>query len=341
MGLAIAPGRKFAAFAAALTTLLASSCVAFPSTRATDPASPLHLQQAIILPDTHGRIDHMALDRAGRRLFVSEFANGTLDVIDLESGKRIARISGLDEPQGVGWVPGSNELVVACGGGRVRFYSGKDFHLLASLNLGKDADDVRIDRRNGRVVVGYGEGGLVAIDPVTRKVVAQVMFKGHPEGFQLSGGKAYVNDPDDGAILVVDLDHGKVLTRWPTGLHRFNFPMAIAPSGKTITVVYRLPAAWARIATANGKVLALHPSCGGADDVYLQGNRTMIVCGAGHVDLLRGDKLVARVTTRKGARTGLYDSATRMLYVALPKRSKQAAIWGLKLRPIGQGHSSP
>src|SRR3546814_6681552 len=71
----------------------------------------------IPLPDTKGRIDHLAVDLADRRLFVAEIDNGTVDAIDLDTGKVIGRIVGLAEQQGVAWLPAENELVVAFGDG--------------------------------------------------------------------------------------------------------------------------------------------------------------------------------------------------------------------------------
>src|SRR5208337_453041 len=47
-----------------------------------------------------GRIDHMAYDPATRRLFIACVANGSLEVIDLEAGKRIGTIDKLPGPQG-------------------------------------------------------------------------------------------------------------------------------------------------------------------------------------------------------------------------------------------------
>jgi hypothetical protein len=298
---------------------------------AQDKSSPLQLEWEIALPGVHGRIDHLAVDVAGRRLFVAEVANGSAEVIDLAARKSTARIGGLHQPQGVAWVPSTGEFVVACGDGTVRFFSGRDYRQTAAIDLGGDADDVRTDPRNGHVVVGYGDGGLVVIDPATHGVVSRVTFKGHPEGFALAGGKAWVNDPDDGSVLSLDLDGGKVLARWPTGLHRLNFPMALSADARELSIAYRLPAALARLDAANGTTRAIDDACGDADDLFIAGAVTLVVCGAGHVDLVEGDRTQARVETRGGARTGLYVPELGSLFVALPARAgKPAAIWRLR-----------
>lgn len=296
----------------------------------TDPQSPLVLNRKIILPDTRGRIDHLAIDLAHHHLFVAEIANGTVDEIDLEEGKAVGRIAGLSEPQGVAWLPKEQELVVACGDGSVRFYAA-DRHELARIKLGDDADNVRIDTRNGHVVVGFGKGGLATIDPVSHRVLATLTLPGHPEGFRLSGARAYINVPDDGSIIAADIDQGRQIARWRTGLHRLNFPLAVDPSGKSITIAYRLPAALATIDTETGRTISTRSACGDADDLFFAAGHILLVCGAGHVDVIAPDGSSKRVQTAGGARTGLYVPELNRLFVAVPARGRPAAIWAFRL----------
>jgi len=314
--------------------LAGTACASHARTvSARDPSSPLRLAQAISLPQIKGRIDHLAIDLEGKRLFVGEVENGSTDVIDLATGKSLARVGGLRDPQGVAWIASTGEFLVACGDGTVHFYSGRDYRQTAAIDLGSDADDVRTDARNGHVVVGYGKGALAVIDPAARRVISRVIFKGHPEGFALHGGKAWVNDPDEGAVLAVDLDAGTALASWPTGVHRLNFPMAENSDGTRIAIAYRLPAALARIDTTTGKLLSMQDTCGDSDDLFFAGTLTLVVCGAGHVDVVRGSETEARVETRGGARTGLYVPELNTLYIALPSRGGQpAAIWALRLQ---------
>jgi hypothetical protein len=55
------------------------------------PAS-LRLVQTIPLPGVSGRLDHMAIDLEKKRLFVAAVANGSLEVVDLDAGRRINSI---------------------------------------------------------------------------------------------------------------------------------------------------------------------------------------------------------------------------------------------------------
>jgi hypothetical protein len=67
------------------------------------------LIQRIPIPNVQGRIDHMAADitRTQNLLFVAEIENNSLDIVDLNTGKRVHSIDNgfLGEPQGVVFIP--------------------------------------------------------------------------------------------------------------------------------------------------------------------------------------------------------------------------------------------
>jgi hypothetical protein len=312
----------------------ASACQASSRTvAATDAASPLRLERTIPLPDVIGRIDHLAIDRAHRRLVVAEYGNGSVDAIDVTTGKVVSRIAALHAPQGVAELA-DGQIVVACGDGSVHFYAGVDRREVAVLSLGDDADNVRIDTRNGHVVVGYGSGALAVIDPATHRVLARLALPGHPEGFRLTGAKVLINIPDRGAIIAADLDSGQVTATWSTGAHRLNFPLATDTQGRSFALAYRLPAALELRDVASGAVQSVRSACGDADDLFVDGDRFLLVCGTGHVDVSsisdpKGEAV--RVATAPGARTGLFVPELKTLFVAAPARAGgSAAIWLLR-----------
>ena len=123
-------------------------------------AAPVGLDAKIPLGSVAGRIDHMAVDIARRRLFVAELGNNTVGVLDLAGNKLTYRITGLSEPQGVAYVPATDTVFVAnAGEGSVRVFRGSDYAPIARIDLGRDADNVRFDSMIGRVLVGFGSGG--------------------------------------------------------------------------------------------------------------------------------------------------------------------------------------
>ena len=155
------------------------------STRAVERAA-LTIEAKIPLGDVRGRIDHLALDHARRRLFVAELGNNSLSIVNLEEHKVLHRIAGLNEPQGVAYVPGVDSIFVSNGGdGSVRIFSGNDFSPRGRVDLGDDADNLRIDHINKLVLAGFGSGGIAIIDARSRAKLVEIGLKGHPEGFEL------------------------------------------------------------------------------------------------------------------------------------------------------------
>jgi len=276
----------------------------------------------IPLPGTRGRVDHLALDLAHCRLYVAEIANGTVDVVDLEARRVAGRISDLAEPQGLAFLPAADELVVACGGGSVRFYDGTTLRLKATVGGLDDADNVRIDPVSGDVVVSHGSGALAVIDPVRHAVKATVALPSHPEGFQLAedGRKAYVNLPRSLSIAVVDMPGHKVLASWPARAALENFPMALDEADNVVLAGFRLPGRFLAFDLRSGKVIASRPACGQVDDLFYDSRRARayMLCGDGHIDVFSrsdGWKRMAEVATPRGGRTGLYSPDLDELFV--------------------------
>jgi hypothetical protein len=96
--------------------------------------------------------------------------------------------------------------------------------------------------------------------------------------------------------------------------------MALSADGKTIAVVYRLPARLQLLDPASGRVQLDRETCGDADDVFFDTSRRRIyvICGAGAVDgvTLETPARSESVQTRPGARTGLFVPEWDRLVVA-------------------------
>lgn len=299
-----------------------------------DPRSPLRLVRAIELPNVKGRIDHMALNSDGTHLFVAENGNGSVDDVDLTIGKVVGRIDGLREPQGVAWLPAQKEIAATTGDGLVTFYRASDRQVVATINLGSDADNVRTDRRNGDLVAGYGTGGLAVIDPASHKVISRVPLPAHPEAFEIIGARAFVNLPGAHEIAVADLDHGRVESARGTGLQFGNYPMAADVKASRIAVAFRTPGTVSVFDMHSEERIFSSPACGDADDVYFRQGQVIVICGSGSVELIDLTALHARfsIATERGARTGLLQTTDGHLFVAVPARKGPAAIWELSFR---------
>lgn len=306
-----------------------SSCANAQTYDPRDPRSPLRLIRTIELPDVKGRIDHMALETGSGHLFIAENGNGSVDDVDLASGKVAGRIKGLHEPQAIAWLALQHEIAVTTGDGLVTFYNGSDRQQVARINLGSDADNVRIDPRNGQLVVGYGSGGLAIIDPATHHVIRRLPLAANPEAFELVGSTVIVNVPDAHKIIVADLDEGRVISTIGTGLLFGNFPMAFDPATSRIAVAYRAPGAVSVFDARSRRTIFSASICGDADDLYFRSGQLIIVCGSGAVELMNeeGRHPGVLVASRVGARTGLLDLPDSQMFVGIPARQSAAAVW--------------
>ena len=96
--------------------------------------------------------------------------------------------------------------VTSAGDGSLRLFHGAELSPVGVVDLSDDADNIRLDRRTGNLVVGYATGGLAVIDPAKASLVSRIPLPAHPEGFQLDpdNHRAFVNVPDARQIAVVD-----------------------------------------------------------------------------------------------------------------------------------------
>jgi hypothetical protein len=305
-----------------IAAFLLGMAVASAAARAEEALS---LESRIVLPGVAGRIDHMAVDAARKRLLVAALGNGTLEIVDLAGGHRVKQVAGLHEPQGVGYTQKADRVAVAnAGDGSVHFFRGEDLAAAGSLALGSDADNVRIDPRTGNVIVGYGSGGLAIIDPQKKLKIGDIKLAAHPESFQLDpgSGRIFANVPGAGQIAVVDLAAAKQVASWTIPGLRANFPLAIDGAGTAVAVVFRHPAKLVLLSTTTGAPTQQLDTCGDADDVFFDAMRRRIYvsCGAGAVDVFQADaagyRPLTRVETSSGARTSLFVPELDRLYNA-------------------------
>lgn len=304
--------------------------------------APLAIVGRVDLPGVEGRFDHFAFDAATGRLFVAALGNNTIEVVDAQARRRLAAARGVDEPQGLAFVP-PGRLIVANGGtGEVQVREGDDLHLVATVKTQGDADNVRYDSTARRAYVGVGSGALVGIEPSDAKKVGEVRLAAHPESFQLerSGTRIFVNVPNAHQVAVIDRPSMSVTATWKVTAAAANYPMALAEDDKRLFVVCRNPARVLVYDTTSGTMTTSLETVGDADDVFWDARprRLYVIGGQGYVDVIQsqsGDvfKSIAHVTTGSGARTGLFVPEIGRLFVAVPHRGAQtAAILVLEAR---------
>jgi DNA-binding beta-propeller fold protein YncE len=281
--------------------------------------------------------------------------NHTLEVIDLQSGKRVRTISDLAEPQGVYYDAATNHLYVACGlDGVTKIYDGTSFALLGTVKFPDDADNIRYDARSKSVIVGYagakelrkreeGTGGLGFIDSTTRKQTRTIIIDAHPESFRLEekGTRLFVNVPDKKEIEVVDVEKGTILARWPLSA-RNNFPMALDEAHHRLFVGCWTPARLIVFDTETGKEVAslelgekgvVNPKIVGiTDDLFYDAarSRVYVLNALGSIDVFQQEDpdhydLIASVPTPPDSKTGLFVPDLGKLFVGVVQQGKEEA----------------
>jgi YVTN family beta-propeller protein len=302
-------------------------------------AEPLTIEAKIQLGKVDGRIDHFAIDPARKRLFVAELGNNSVGVIDLTERKVIKRLSGLKEPQGVGYLPATDTLYVAnAGDGSVHLFQGADLSPIGKIKLGEDADNIRVDNAAERVYVGFGNGGVAVVDAASRQKIGKINLKAHPESFQLdpASAKIWVNVPDAGHVAVLDRDSAKQVATWPLKDARANFPMAVDQGNQRVIIITRRPARLIAF-VQDGTIAAQSDTCGDSDDVFVDAKRQRVYvsCGEGFIDVFENQasafQRLGRVRTVPGARTSLFVTDLDQLFLAVRAADNEpAAIWILR-----------
>jgi DNA-binding beta-propeller fold protein YncE len=295
----------------------------------------LKLKQTIPLPGVEGRIDHLAVDVSGERLFVCALGNNTVEVLDLRKGERIHSITGLGSPQGILYTHDPDRLFVANDkGGIVKIFDGKSFEPLGELNFKDDADNVRYDDVTKKIYVGFGSGGIAILNVPDGKQIGSIKLLAHPEAFELEkhGSRIFVNVPNSRHVAVIDRDKGEVIARWQTDLAFGNFPMALDETNHRLFIGCRFPSKLIVLNSESGDVVAKIGISGDSDDVFYDTKRHRIyaICGAGKIDIIEQTdpnsyKASAKIDTAAGARTGFFVSEVDTLFAAVPHRGSQQA----------------
>lgn len=301
--------------------------------------APLQLIQKIPVPGVAGRIDHFTAFPKRRLLIFAALGNNSMEIVNTFQAKVVQSVKGLDEPQGVLYVPGLDKIFVAnAGNGVVKVYDGKTYALRKSIELGteSDTDNLRWDEDSKRVFVGI-VGGIAMIDAVTETHVGKDLkgSGGHSESFQLEkkGSRIFVNVPDDGSVVnVIDRKTGE-LTKWGLNGVKANYPMALDEDNHRLFVVTRRPPFLMVLDTDTGKEVARVPVGGSCDDVYYDAERKRIYAlgGEGFISVVQQNDpdhytLSANIPSAVGVRTGIFYGSS--LYVGVPASGLEPAqIW--------------
>jgi hypothetical protein len=203
-----------------------------------------------------------------KRLFVACIANGSLEMIDLDAGKRIGTIE-LPGPQRVA-VAGCFVYATTGGDGKLRRFPTLAPTSVSSREVGDDADNVRVAPDGKMIWVsfgGEGPGGVARFDGETMLPNLKFGLPRMPEGFQLhpTGDAIYANVPAgkrsaaDGAVFGLKRSTGELLWERRLTGRAGNFPMTLDAANDRLFIVARKPAVLISPSTRDGSILGETP----------------------------------------------------------------------------------
>lgn len=300
---------------------------------------PVCLTQEILLPDVTERIGHFAIREREDSLFLSCVGYRCFVEIDCFNGIFVNERNDWDcnIPQGICYEDSNDCIYIANKrNGLVRKLPiDSNRYDKKSISFGKECGRMQIS--NGKVWVAYDDS-LGAIDVKNNKIDDSSHFHltGSPEEFQLEseGSKIFVNIPCRKSVMVVCRNDKSYRKEYclPSG-HSDNFPLCYDEHNQRLFVGLRRPSKLIVMNAINGLIIANLPCSMDMDDICYDSQLGIIfvICGEGYVHCFKQTfdhnkqesyHDIGRCKTSIGARTGIWHTKRRQLYVAAPVSSE-------------------
>ncbi len=315
-------------------------------------AAPLQIMHAAPLPGFSGDFDHFAVDEKGGRLFLAAEDHKTVEVFDLQTGRRLKSITGFGTPHSIIYLPATDRILVTDGEkGTLEMLRGSDYAAVDHVDGLAGADSMKLDAPAQIVYVVTGGKDvpldysfLVAVDLKTKKKVSELRIESnHVEAFALesSSSRLFVNITDRHEVAVVDRKAMKEITRWPIGSQADNSPMAYDEQHHRLLIVCRKPGTLVVMDADSGKVVAHLPAAERSDDIAFDAEKGRIYVpgGEGYISVFHQKtadqyELLAKVKTEPGAKTCLLVPSLARYFVAVSPGDTKATAKVLTYRVL-------
>lgn len=298
-------------------------------------AAPLSLLHTVPLPNVQGGFNHMSVDPGQQRLFAAAPTNGTIEIIDLKTGKALRSMEG-ERPAAVRFAPEFNQLY-ATRGQSVYIYDGKTLAQIGKVNLESSLDEIQYDARAKQLYVGVMAVEKTAIAilsiPDGRKL-GEIKLPGKPQGFivEQKGKRIFANIPALKQIAVVDRESRTLLEPWSLEGTQGNYPIDLDEEQHRLFVGCRQPARMIVLDTNTGKPVVNVDISGDTDDLFYDSarKRVYVSSGDGSIDIIEQRdadhyRVLGRIPTVSGARTSALSSVLNLFCLGVPKRESTPA----------------
>jgi DNA-binding beta-propeller fold protein YncE len=304
--------------------------------------APIKLLQTMKLPlEAKGNFDHFAIDPSTMRLFATPEGYKSVVVFDLNSGKLIHTIKGIEKPHAILFRDDLKHLYVTDGeAGDLKIFDSDSYALLSTVKLLSDADSIGYDPSTKFLYIDNGGGDvhqtysmISVVDTTAVKKLADIKVDGETlEAMQLekSSPKLYVNNRAKNQVDTIDRTTRQITASWPVTKCKINVAMALDEANHRLFLACR-DAAVVVFDTTTGKEVTSFPITKGADDtVYDAGSKRLYTAADGAVDVYEQTdpdhyKSIGKVPTGAMARTALLVPSLKRYFVGVPAKGTTAA----------------
>lgn len=304
----------------------------------------IKLIKSVDLPGYSGDFDHFAVDFDRNRLLLAAEDHGTLEVFDLKTSAHLRTVDGFGNPHSILVRNGSPTVLVTDSekqGATLRDADTYDKEQSVPLTPGSDTSKYDAAANVLYVVTGGKDvnmktANLEAVNPDTGAKIGSITFQdNHVEAmaFVDSDPRLFINLTQTNKIAVVDRRNLKLLATWPVTPAKQNAMVAFDPDQHRLYVVCRDPGMVVVMNSDTGAVVDTLQAPLRSDELQYDRDqhRLYVPGGEGYMgvyDTSDADhlKLIEKVNTAPGAKTGLLVTSLHRLYLAVsPGESKATA----------------
>ncbi len=171
-----------------------------------------------------------ALDEENQRLYIGNTLDGSVTVIDTETGKELSIIQLSESRQGDRFKP-TREMVFDRKNHRLYVSSSAEKGVLWVIDtatgekintiegLGNSVTGIALDLTRNSIYLVNGSGEMITLDAKNYKIKKRLTVEPDKTHFLLNisldekKGRAFITDPDVAGVLVVDVTSGKIVHR--------------------------------------------------------------------------------------------------------------------------------
>lgn len=306
--------------------------------------SSVKLIKSVDLAGYTGDFDHFAVDYDRNRLLLAAEDHGTLEIFDLKTSEHLRTVGGFGNPHSILARRGVPTLFITDSEKQMSTIRNADtLTKEKTVTLTPGADTAKYDAASNTLFVVTGgkdvdmkTANLEAVNPDTGdKKALLTLPDNHVEAMAFVDGdpRLFINLTQTNKLAVVDRNTMKVLKVWPVPAAQQNAMVSYDQAQHRLYVVCRQPGMVVVMNSDTGAVVSTQPAPLRADEVqYDAGSHRLYVPGGegymGIYDTSDPDhlKLVEKVTTAPGAKTGILLPAMHRLFLAVsPGESKTMA----------------